>query len=72
MESIDYLEPSRSRIGGPQDSAAGKLTSPTTIEPMGEDMIKDVIRLVEALEAGFLDVQADAGTATAALTSDGE
>ena len=72
MESIDYLEPSRSGIGGPQDSAAGKLTSPITSEPMDEDMIEDAVRLAEVLQAGFLDVQADAGTAIAALTSDGE
>ncbi|CAN0145884.1 unnamed protein product [Ascophyllum nodosum] len=39
---------------------------------MDEGMIEDVVRLAEVLEGGFLDVQADAGTAIAALTSDGE
>ena len=34
--------------------------------------MEDVFKLVEALETGFLDVQTDAATATAALTSDGE
>ena len=35
-------------------------------------MIDDVFKLVEALDGGFLDVQADAATAIAGLTSDGE
>ena len=35
-------------------------------------MIDDVFSLAKTLETGFLDVQADAATAIAGLTSDGE
>ena len=35
-------------------------------------MIEDVFNLANTLEAGFLDIQADAATAIAGLTSDGE
>ena len=39
---------------------------------MDDDMIDDVFNLANTLETGFLDVQADAVTAIAGLTSDGE
>ena len=51
---------------------ASELPSQTSSGPMDEDMMEDVFKLVEALETGFLDVQTDAATAIAALTSDGE
>ena len=35
-------------------------------------MVEDVFKLAEALDTDFLDVQADAATAVAGLTSDGE
>ena len=35
-------------------------------------MIDDVFSLAKTLETGFMDVQADAATAIAGLTSDGE
>ena len=35
-------------------------------------MVEDVFKLAEALDTGLLDVQADAATAVAGLTSDGE
>ena len=35
-------------------------------------MVEDVFKLAEALDTGFLDVQADAATAVAGLTSVGE
>ncbi|CAN0340703.1 unnamed protein product [Ascophyllum nodosum] len=49
---------------------ASELPSQTSSGPMDEDMMEDVFKLVEALETGFLDVQTDAATAIAALTSD--
>ena len=49
-----------------------ELPSQTSSEPMDEDMMEDVLKLVEALETDFLDVQTDAATAIAGLTSDGE
>ena len=51
---------------------ASELPSQTSSEPMDEDMMEDVFKLVEALETGLLDVQTNAATAIAALTSDGE
>ena len=41
-------------------------------ETMDGDMVKDVFKLAEALDVGFLDVQNDAATAIAGLTSDGK
>ena len=35
-------------------------------------MMENALKLVEALNTDFLDVQADAATAIAGLTSDGE
>ena len=52
--------------------SASELPSQTCSEPMDEDMMEDVFKLVEALEKGFLGVQTDAVTAIAGLTSDGE
>ena len=39
---------------------------------MDDDMAEDVFKLAEALDTGFLDVQADAATAIAGLSSDGK
>ena len=52
----------------PKDHAS-ELPSQTSSEPMDEDMVEDVFKLVET---GFLGVQTDAATAIAGLTSDGE
>ena len=41
-------------------------------EAMDDDMMEDALKLMEALKTDFLDVQADAATAIAGLTSDGE
>ena len=73
LEPIGDLEPPRFVIGQRQDdSSSGKLPSTITSEPMDEDMINDVVNLVKVLEAEFLDTQADAATAVAGLTDDGE
>ena len=44
----------------------------SNIEPLDEEMIEDVFKLVKVLQSDFLDTQADAATAVAGLTSDGE
>ena len=73
LEPIGNLEPPRFVIRKRQgDSSSSKLPSIITSEPMDEDMIKDVVNLVKVLEADFLDAQADAATAVAGLTDDGE
>lgn len=41
-------------------------------ESMDDDMIEDVIKLAEAHQSKYIDVQADAATAVAGLTCDGE
>ena len=57
-----------------KSSAAETAASePLTREPIDEDTMEDgVVHQAEALEAGFLDEQADDATAIAGLTSDGE
>ena len=74
LERITNLKKT-SRLGRnqPKECAINsELPSQTSSEPMDEDMMEDVFKLVEALEMGFLDVQTDAATAIAALTNDGE
>ena len=65
LERITSLKKiSRLSIRQPEEYAS-ELPSPIQIESMGGDM-------VEALDTGFLDVQADVATVIAGLTSDGE
>ncbi|CAN0064993.1 unnamed protein product [Ascophyllum nodosum] len=62
-----------SRLGTRQpEKCVGEMSVSIPREPMDEDMMDDVLKLAEALDAGFLDVQADAATAIAGLTSDVE
>ena len=73
LEPIGNLKPPRFVIGLRQDDSSSiKLPSTITSEPLDEDMIEDVVNLVKVLEADFLDAQADAATAVAGLTDDGE
>ncbi|CAN0244044.1 unnamed protein product [Ascophyllum nodosum] len=70
LERIASVEkPSRLSMRQPKEYAS-ELPSQTSSEPMDEDMMEDVFKLVEALETGLLDVQTNAATAIAALTSD--
>ena len=72
LERIASLEKiSRLSMRQPKEYTS-ELPSETSSEPMDEDMMEDVFKLVEALETDFLDVQTDAATAIAGLTSDGE
>ena len=72
LEKITNLE-KPSRLGTRQpEKCVGEMSVSIPREPMDEDMMDDVLKLAEALDAGFLDVQADAATAIAGLTSDGE
>ena len=72
LERIASVEKtSRLSMRQPKEYAS-ELPSQTSSEPMDEDMMEDVFKLVEALETGLLDVQTNAATAIAALTSDGE
>ena len=72
LERIASLEKtSRLSMRQPKEYAS-ELPSQTSSGPMDEDMMEDVFKLVEALETGFLDVQTDAATAMAGLTSEGE
>ena len=72
LEKIVSLEiTSRLSMRQPKEYTS-ELPSQTSSEPMDEDMMEDVLKLVEALETDFLDVQTDAATAIAGLTSDGE
>ena len=72
LEKITSLE-KPSRLGTRQpEKCVGEMSVSIPREPMDEDMMDDVFKLAEALDAGFLDVQAEAATAVAGLTSDGE
>ena len=42
------------------------------MDPMNEDIMEGIVTLAETLQTGLLDVQADAASAIAGLTSDGE
>ncbi|CAN0434348.1 unnamed protein product [Ascophyllum nodosum] len=72
LEKIINLEKtSKLSIRQPEECAS-ELPSPIVMDPMDEDMIEGVVTLAETLQTGLLDVQADAASAIAGLTSDAD
>lgn len=71
LESLPDHQPSSFDMGGMYQGAI-EIEESDSCESMDEDMIEDVVKLAEALQSKYLDVQADAATAVAGLTSDGE
>ncbi|CAN0287601.1 unnamed protein product, partial [Ascophyllum nodosum] len=68
-KNINLEKTSKLSIRQPEECAS-ELPSPIVMDPMDEDMIEGVVTLAETLQTDLLDVQADAASAIAGLTSD--
>ena len=72
LEEIASLEKTSTLSMRQPEKRASEMVVSIPSEPMDDDMAEDVFKLAEALDTGFLDVQADAATAIAGLSSDGK
>ncbi|CAN0037347.1 unnamed protein product [Ascophyllum nodosum] len=72
LEKIVNLEKTLKLSIRQPEECASELPSPIVMDPMNEDIMEGVVTLAETLQTGLLDVQADAASAIAGLTSDAD
>ena len=68
IEGIPDHQPSSFGMGGMYQGIT-EIEGSDSCESMDEDMIEDVVKLAEAHQSKYLDVQSNAATAVAGLTN---